>query len=382
MGNRMESDSQVFEEMHEILHLANVAPDINSLRRKIIDLLFRRVYAESSVFFVPDEELKSTGGIEVNIEDSYVRQYKKYFHQYDPIQLIKGPHCRKRVIRLEELIDYHSFVSSKFYCDFLRPQKIHHKLYINLYTCDRYHGRIALYRPAGSEGFSKEDLHVLGIMAPFFAFALDHNELCTRTRLRESILNIVDKNLSIGIILLDDSMRPVYMNQKAKAFCQSLIGCRPVGNEFIPVPATLLNHCRGLAEELKRCQRDAFVLPQYTVVQINDFQKFHVSSRALEQVLSKGERLFMIAIEEMPESKRFDQERLKKIYGLTDREIDIVVQTCQGLTNAEIAQKLFVSEVTVKKHIQNVFQKMGVKHRAALFHKILQEFHESDLPRC
>lgn len=378
----MEADPQAFEEIHEVLHLANVALDINSLRRRILDLLFKRVYVESSVFFVPDEKSKSTGGIEVNIEENYVKQYKEYYHKYDPIQLIKESHHRKRVIRLEELIDYHAFVSSKFYCDFLRPQKIHHKLYINLYTGDRYHGRIALYRPARSPRFSNEDLHVLGTMAPFFAFALDHNELCTRVKLQESILNIVDKNLSIGIILLDDSMRPVYMNQKANAFCQGLIGCRSVGHEFIPVPATLLNHCRALAEELKRCQRDSFVMPQYTVIQINNFQKFHVSSRALGQEISKGGRLFMIAIEEMPESKRFDQDRLKKIYRFTDREVEIVFQTFQGLTNAEIAQRLFVSEVTVKKHIQNVFQKMGVKHRTALVHKILQESFEFDLPRC
>jgi DNA-binding CsgD family transcriptional regulator len=378
----MEADSQVFEEMHEILHLANVALDVNSIRRKIIDLLFKRVYAESSVFFIPDEESNSTGGIEVNLDENYVRQYKTYYHQYDPIQLIKGPHCRKRVIRLEELIDYRSFVSSEFYRDFLRPQKIHHKLYINLFTCDRYHGKIALYRPAQSEGFTREDTHVLGTMAPFFAFALDHNELCTRTGLRDSLVHIVDKNLSVGIILLDDSMRAVYMNQKARAFCRSLIGSRAIGNGVVPVPTTLLNHCRALAEELKRVQRDSVVLPQYTVIQVNEFQKFHVSSRALEQGLSKGERLFLIAIEEIPESKRLDQGRLKRMYKFTDREADIVVQTCQGLTNAEIAERLFVSEVTVKKHIQNIFQKAGVKHRTALVHKILQDPPELDRPRC
>ena len=120
-------DSKVFKEIYDIINMANFTLDRNLLRCKILDVLYHRIYVESSVFFLPNKKLKSTGGIEKNIDDKYVSQYKRYFHRYDPIQLIKGPFNKKSVIQLEELIDYCSFVSSKFYCDFLRPQKIHHK---------------------------------------------------------------------------------------------------------------------------------------------------------------------------------------------------------------------------------------------------------------
>jgi DNA-binding NarL/FixJ family response regulator len=51
---------------------------------------------------------------------------------------------------------------------------------------------------------------------------------------------------------------------------------------------------------------------------------------------------------------------------LTGRELDIVRMIVLGLRNAEIADKLHVSEGTVKSHLHHVFEKLGVKSRMAL----------------
>ena len=51
---------------------------------------------------------------------------------------------------------------------------------------------------------------------------------------------------------------------------------------------------------------------------------------------------------------------------LTPTERDIVDLVCSGLTNPEIAAKLFVAPATVKTHLSNVFAKLGVKNRAEL----------------
>ena len=361
--------SQPFEEIQEILHVANLALEPNLLRSKILEFLFKKIYVECSVFFLPGD---STGGIEVNLEEKYVRQYKEHFHRYDPIQLIAGTYYMRRVIRLEEVIDYHAFVSSRFYCDFLRPQKIHHKLYINLYTGDRYHGRIALFRPQKADGFSEENVRILRTMAPFLAFALDHNDLLIKTRVQEGAFNLVDKNVSVGVILVDDSMRPVYMNQKARAFCQDFSVRGPYKDEIFQMPSGLLDDCRAISEELG-ARADCLALPKYRVLRTDHFKAFHISSRILGNGSSTGGKLFMVSIEEVHESMGFEPARLKEVYKLTNREIDIVLQTYQGLKNAEIARRLFISEITVKKHIQNIFQKMGVKSRTALVHRILED---------
>lgn len=56
------------------------------------------------------------------------------------------------------------------------------------------------------------------------------------------------------------------------------------------------------------------------------------------------------------------EEVLEKL-GITPRELEVLEQMAKGLSNQEIAEKLFVSLNTVKTHSSNVFSKLGVQRR-------------------
>lgn len=51
---------------------------------------------------------------------------------------------------------------------------------------------------------------------------------------------------------------------------------------------------------------------------------------------------------------------------LTKREVEILENLSQGLKNQEIADKLFISRSTVKKHIENIYLKLQLKSRVEL----------------
>lgn len=60
---------------------------------------------------------------------------------------------------------------------------------------------------------------------------------------------------------------------------------------------------------------------------------------------------------------------LKKIRSLTKREYEVLTLIAEGLNNKDIADKLFISEKTVKNHVSSIFKKIGVNDRiqAAIF---------------
>ena len=58
---------------------------------------------------------------------------------------------------------------------------------------------------------------------------------------------------------------------------------------------------------------------------------------------------------------------------LSDREAEVLMLAARALSNREIARRLHLSETTVKRHLSNVYQKMGVRTRAEAARKALSE---------
>ncbi len=51
---------------------------------------------------------------------------------------------------------------------------------------------------------------------------------------------------------------------------------------------------------------------------------------------------------------------------LTERELEIVGLVARGIPNREIAERLFVSDITVRTHLRNVYEKLDVSNPVEL----------------
>ena len=64
-----------------------------------------------------------------------------------------------------------------------------------------------------------------------------------------------------------------------------------------------------------------------------------------------------------PPNHSSPDEKKREDLGLTRRELEILELIAQGLSNREIAEKLYVSENTVKTHASRLFDKLGARRR-------------------
>jgi DNA-binding CsgD family transcriptional regulator len=79
---------------------------------------------------------------------------------------------------------------------------------------------------------------------------------------------------------------------------------------------------------------------------------------------------------------RFDERLVVRGDGtLSPREIEIMHRVAQGAGNAEIARQLWVSEHTVRKHLENIYAKLGVHSRTAAVATLRNAPDKSGLPR-
>lgn len=101
----------------------------------------------------------------------------------------------------------------------------------------------------------------------------------------------------------------------------------------------------------------------------------HFSSAELERalrdvVLSDGSPLSPIAasvvLQDMREAPHHPASAPDPAsLGLTEREGEIMSAVSRGLSNSSIAEELFLTEKTVKNHLNRIFRKLGVSNRGA-----------------
>lgn len=82
--------------------------------------------------------------------------------------------------------------------------------------------------------------------------------------------------------------------------------------------------------------------------------------------VANGERLMSPALVDkmMRQFQNLAADKVRADSGLTDQELQVLQSIAAGATNKEIADKLFWSEVTVKRKTQDIFEKLGVANRA------------------
>lgn len=105
-----------------------------------------------------------------------------------------------------------------------------------------------------------------------------------------------------------------------------------------------------------------------TELLIKSIRKVHAGEIWLDSHTTAAVIRQFVAAEDAPPPSSVPQSanRERERSPLSQREREIVALVAQGFKNKEMAEKMFISEQTVKNHLHNIFDKLGVSDRLEL----------------
>ena len=106
--------------------------------------------------------------------------------------------------------------------------------------------------------------------------------------------------------------------------------------------------------------------------------------RSDEKIFNQQDVLKLVYLKRSIENIYFLHQHVQplEVVHITEREEELLSYVCSGYKNHEIAQKMFVSENTVKKHLQNLYRKFQVTSKTQLAIIYFQKYKCQSFYKC
>jgi DNA-binding CsgD family transcriptional regulator len=228
-----------------------------------------------------------------------------------------------RALKISDFLARAEFHRLELYDERFRPLGLEYELMLILRSPPWHERGFSLYR--GRRDFSERERDVLDVLSPHLLRVTQTFEL--RRRLHIALAALDRDDVDHGIVLLDtsdhlDHATPIARDLLARYF--------PAARSSLPQP---------VAEWLGHSERP-----------------FALVRGARRIVVDRiGQRLLV----------REEPAEAAKVACLTPREQQVLEWVADGKTNAEIARILVTAPGTVRKHLEHIYEKLGVHTRTA-----------------
>ena len=175
----------------------------------------------------------------------------------------------------------------------------------------------------------------------------------------EEAIAILEKNHVVDLILMDIEM-PVMNGIKATEIIKSKYP------QIKIIMITVFDNDENVFDAIKT-GADGYLLKETKAEKIYEDIRETLAGGA---VMSPSIALKTLQLLKNP--RVFDSSEATEMVELTTREIEVLEQLSKGLKNKEIAENLFLSFFTVKKHIENIYRKLQAHNRIEMLQKAKQ----------
>ena len=314
-----------YRDLLEIIDLVYGASCPDALFLLLFEKLAKAIGCDSAVYVpVGDAGLprpNPRGAIIVDVSLQLAREFAQYYWALDPFSATGWTKVPNRAARVTDLSPASKHVNSEFAIDFCARIPACWGLAGTVGNPGETVGVMNLHRLRDDHDFSDRDVAFVHALLPHVSRALHFLEVRNQ------------RPHATGIFILNDIGTVVYTNETAAHILKD------GSAETIPLP---------LGQEKRTFQSEQ---GDYTVGMQTIPGRYKVVS--LEPVKRNSLRSQFAA------------------RGLTPRQQEIASRVLWGMSNKRIAGELDLTEQTVKDHINAIFRKLGIHHRAELAARVL-----------
>ncbi|HEY9613204.1 LuxR C-terminal-related transcriptional regulator [Allocoleopsis sp.] len=166
-----------------------------------------------------------------------------------------------------------------------------------------------------------------------------------------SWLQAIIEGLVDGILVLSQQGEWIYANECARQICQQLSPGKTLSNS---VPQVIWQVCESLRDRLELLSDQEAIIGNE--IKPNNSVNFRVRVRWLV-LEDSAHPLILVTIEDQNQARKMQAIADAKKYGLTRRETEVWSLHQSRLSYKEIADRLYITLNTVKKHIKNIYAK-------------------------
>jgi DNA-binding CsgD family transcriptional regulator len=374
-----------YRDILNLVYLVNRCEAIESFVDTLIPSVIQVFHAECATFqlikgypwHIEVVESRSFRADNHNLyEDKhYPVLYKDSFYQHSPL-LKEAISSSENVLKTGDSISFQDWERSDFYNNFMRPQHLYRELFLTLRWKNNLEGMITLWRPKGQMDYGDRDISKAEMLTPHLMIAINNIRLISQVNAWKKLPLAADAANSEGLLWLDHKFTPSLYNAKARDICMQLFDGMPYdtfspGKGELPIPSYVIKDCAELLDLVKAGEQP-ILLPKERIVLTESGKKFRIECSLVckaDQINSMPN--FMVTLSDLTDEKKLETA-LQTRFQLSRRELDVIHYLTRGLSDYEIAKRLYISKLTVHTHIKNIYSKLGARNRIELYRRVIQ----------